>query len=214
VQDRTCLALMSCLLFGMSACGGQNVDLFLAPVDETANGSSESGAAESAAPGTAECASEDLTTYKAPGSSTPELHVVGIYESRSDHTFSFRPQGEASVHVTRPGSVVVGVTSYEPTRWTITAAPDTKILSVIALGYHAQELSVPIGAEVSIHTYDQGDSVVGCAYVWPSDDQGCDTPGTVAAMEEKSGLSLNSFQGCYTGTSFVVGGEPAAAPSP
>jgi hypothetical protein len=218
MKHRSRLSMPLCVLAAMTACGSPSVDGLREVVDATTRGGpcAGEGCVDEVEPasGGEGCASEDFTTYEAPVSQSPELHVVGIYESRDDHSFNSHPQGEASVHVTRPGPVVLGVSSYEPTHWTITSAPNTKILSVIALGYHAQELTVPLGTEVSVHTYDQGDYVAACGYAWPSNDGGCDTPGTIVAMEEKSGLALTSFQGCYTGTSFVVGEGAAATPPP
>src|SRR5262245_22549369 len=45
-----------------------------------------------------------------------EVHVVGVYETRSDHSFGDHPVGEGSVTIERPGTHVLVLSAYEPTK--------------------------------------------------------------------------------------------------
>ena len=74
------------------------------------------------------------------------------------------------------------VSSYEPTTVTFTGAGTAPVVSV---GW--------IGA---------------CGYEIPDMDpySGCETPDLQAIVEARTGLAMASFQGCYAGGDYVVGG--------
>ena len=135
--------------------------------------------------------------------SQPELHIVSVYEADGGHG---GPAGNITVHIDRPGNVVLVLSSYEPVDWTVLEQAGTTIDEVILNGYHTQRLvRGASGATVLDRTYENGGNYwAGCAYAWPSSDGGCDTPGLVSAAELHSGLELTSFVGCYHGTSFSV----------
>ncbi len=150
-----------------------------------------------------DCAGEG-SAYVAPRRpGGPELLVIGVYETRNDHSFDYHPTGEASVRDTRPEPHVLVLSSYEPTHWTIEADASSGLTEVILNGYHEQTVSAPGGVAV-IDRSGLGNYFSACGYTWPSDDQGCDTPALVGGAEALSGRPLSSFNGCYRATSFEV----------
>jgi hypothetical protein len=133
----------------------------------------------------------------------PELHILGVYETNSDHSYMNHPIGTGTVHVDRKGPVVLALSSYEPVDWTVTVGPDTVLKRVILNGYHGQNAVVPAG--VPIDTYDGEDGWLGAiGYAWPSAEGGSDTPALVAAIEGVAEQEMTSFHGCYHATSFVL----------
>ena len=138
----------------------------------------------------------------------PELHILGVYETHSNHGGGNHPSGEATVHVEREGAMVLALSSYEPVHWSVTAAPGAVIEKVILNGYHAQTADVPPG--VPVETHDEGQMLAACAYEWPGDDQGCDTQGLVSALEGLTGRTLTSFHGCYDADAFVLNDDLSA----
>jgi hypothetical protein len=143
--------------------------------------------------------------HPAPAPCGPELHILGVYETSSDHSGNNHPTGAGTVHVERQGSFVLALSSYEPVDWTVTAAPGAVIEKVILNGYHAQSAVVPAGVPVEIH--DEGGWLGSYAYAWPSSDGGSDTASTVSAFEALAGRPMTSFHGCYHATSFVLGAD-------
>ena len=133
----------------------------------------------------------------------PELHILGVYETNSDHSYMNHPTGTGTVHVDRKGSVVLALSSYEPVDWTVTVGPDTVLERVILNGYHDQTAVVPAG--VPVDTYDNPEGWLGAiGYAWPYSEGGSDTPATVAAIENVADREMTSFHGCYHATSFVL----------
>ena len=126
-----------------------------------------------------------------------ELHIVGQYESADD--------GETEVEVSRSAApIVLVLSSYEPTSWRLNLAPGTQLRQVIINGYEPSVLeNQPDGVEV-IDLTGPGRYLSACSYVWPGDDQGCDTGALVRGAEARTGLTLTSFQGCYSGAGFVL----------
>ena len=85
------------------------------------------------------------------------------------------------------------------------------VLEVIVNGYHGQTVSAParvvVSDRIGLDNYFSA-----CGYAWPSDDEGCDTPGLVAGAEAFTGLTLAAFNGCYRATDFEVrGGDGSGA---
>jgi hypothetical protein len=145
--------------------------------------------------------------------------VFGIYESRSDHGSGYHPTGEATVHVRRTVPHVLVLSSYEPTKWTIDAAPGARLERIILNGYHPQTVDgVPAGVPV-VNRSGQG-YLSACAYKWPGDDQGCDTARLVSGVESLTSRKLTAFAGCYRGTEFTLADSagqcqpPPPAPPP
>jgi hypothetical protein len=123
---------------------------------------------------------------------SPELHVLGVYETYS---------GEGSVHVSRPGPMTLVLSSYEAVHWTVTADAGVVIDQVILNSFNPSTADVPMGVDV----VDRSAWLV-CGYRWPGDPYGCDTSELVRLAEADTGLSLTSFIGCYTAGAFELGG--------
>ena len=113
--------------------------------------------------------------------------------------------GETEVEVSRSAApIVLVLSSYVSTSWRLNLAPETQLRQVIINGYEPSVLAnQPDGVEV-IDLTGPGRYLSACSYVWPGDDQGCDTPGLVRGAEARTGLTLTSSQGCYSGAGFVL----------
>jgi hypothetical protein len=139
----------------------------------------------------------------------PEVHVLGVYEARGDHSGGVHPAGTAVVHVERTGPQVLVLSSYEPVNWKVTAVPNANIQYILALGYHAQSVEAPQGVEVRVLDYETRGVFAGCAYEYPDDDphSGCETPLLLEEVKRLTGQEVSSFHGCYQGTSFTLHGD-------
>jgi len=62
-----------------------------------------------------------------------ETHIIGTYESRSDHSGGYHPTGNAYVHVSGSASTPVNLvlSSYEPTEWFLDGAGLSFVQSVL-----------------------------------------------------------------------------------
>ncbi|AKT42625.1 hypothetical protein [Chondromyces crocatus] len=133
-----------------------------------------------------------------------EFHIFGVYETHSNHSGADdHPEGEATIHIERPGSHVIALSSYEPVHWTVTMAPGVTLEKVILNGYHDQRADVPAGVPVESHDGTSG-WLGAYGYAWPSSEGGSDTPALVGALEAAAGQEMTSFHGCYSSTSFVL----------
>ncbi|MBK6847201.1 MAG: hypothetical protein IPG96_06540 [Proteobacteria bacterium] len=147
-----------------------------------------------------------------PAGSSPELHVVGIYESRSDHSGNdYHPRGETVVEVTRPGPADLVLSSYEPTAWVVRAVGTAEIRTVILSGYYRQTATVPAGARVVSYSYEQGSPNFGTfcpeatyPFRWPSSSSEC----LVRTAERMLEHRATTFRGCYRAQRVVIA-EPA-----
>lgn len=151
-----------------------------------------------------------VSTYRPQLAGDPELHVVGVYETRSDHSAGNHPRGEGKVHVSRRTRQVLALTSYEPTDWSVTVDQGVVLEKVVLMGYHLHTVKVPAGVPV-VDLSGPGRSPA-CAVVWPGDDQGCNTQGTVGRAEHAAQAPIASFAGCYRATSFVVRDDTEICP--
>lgn len=138
-----------------------------------------------------------------------EVHLIGVYETRGDHSAGNHPVGAGSVRIDRPGHHVVIVSAYEPTAWTVTAGEGATIDAIFAIGYHAQTISGPPGAVVADTSHEEGGAFA-CGYSWPYNGEGCDTNRLVAWARAQAG-ELTSFHGCYRATSWTIGATGATS---
>jgi hypothetical protein len=144
-----------------------------------------------------------LSTYVAPTRSAPELHLLGVYETHSNHSGGNHPEGAATVDVKRTAPLILTLSSYEPVHWTVRAMPGTNVQSIILNGFYSQRVTAPEGIPV---TNRSGSNWLGTyAYAWPSTSGGSDTPRLVSALEQLTSRPLNSFAGCYQATYFKIG---------
>jgi hypothetical protein len=82
---------------------------------------------------------------------TPEVRIVGVYESDADHSIT----GETGIVIGRtPNPVILVLSSYESTIWTITGEVDS-VQSVVLNGYDAQFAEGVDPDIVETHSYEQ-----------------------------------------------------------
>lgn len=141
-----------------------------------------------------------------PGACAVEWHVVGIYDPYNPATETLGP---ANVHIDRPGPVGLFLTTYTATDWTVTAGPDTQIVSIVVSGYDAQTVNAPPGTPVTTLSYAQNGGFLGCGYEYPDADpySGCETPELLTNIEQYVGQSVASFHGCYAASDFVINAD-------
>ena len=133
-----------------------------------------------------------------------ELHVLTVYESRGDHAYGYHPTGEARVEVTRSAPVILVLSSYEPTHWTV-SGDSAQIELVILNGYHTQTLTIADGVTVIDRSgLEEGNTILSaCSY--GDDSDGCDTTSLISGAEALAGEPVTSLIGCYHASSFTVG---------
>jgi hypothetical protein len=133
-------------------------------------------------------------------SGSPEVYVLSVYESQRNGA-----QGEATVNVTRSAPLVLVLSSYEPTHWTVFGDENAHIEQVILSGYHPQSATVDAGVEVIIDRSRAATGVVALSLCGYGDDSGgCDTRSLIAGAEQLSGQPVTELAGCYRASSFVV----------
>ena len=145
--------------------------------------------------GTGTC-SGVLSTYDSGTATSPELHIVGVYEPNRRGT-------SITVNVDRAAPVKLVLSSYEPTTWIVNPAAGTTITDIVLNGYNASTVTGAGSATVTDLTLPSR-YWSACAYGWPSTTGGCDTPGLVAGAEAWAGVPLKGFVGCYAGSAFDI----------
>jgi hypothetical protein len=126
---------------------------------------------------------------------SPEVHVIGVYETHGNHGGCDHPTGDAHVSIERPGNHVLVLSAYEPTSWHVTLAPGVTIQSISLIGYEQQTVDLP-GVPV-IHGS-------GCGYSYPYNGGGCDTNQLIQLAEAQAGAPLTSFHGCYQASDWTL----------
>jgi hypothetical protein len=113
----------------------------------------------------------------------PQLHLVGIHEANSN-TVEVAPQ---------PHPMILVLSSYNRSSWTIRAAAGVKIERIIVGGYHQQTVvESPQGVPVETYSHDER---TGGFHTY-----GPETGGHAQAIEqikELTGLEPATFQGAY-----------------
>lgn len=144
------------------------------------------------------------------------MHVIGVYEgSYPDgvrHSFGFHPEGVVDVVVNaddRPIALVLS--SYEPVEWRIHVSDGARIERVLLRGYHAQRATgLPAGTSVTSVGHEGTGANLDYAYGTDRElhnSGGGNFEGFIASVRAQTGLTEASFQGCYTGIAFEVGGS-------
>ncbi|MDC3962850.1 hypothetical protein [Polyangium jinanense] len=130
---------------------------------------------------------------------TFDVHVIGIYEASTS-------EGGVSVHIARSGPMVLVLSAFAATTWTVTAAPEADIRKIFVLGYETQTLASAPDTVVHVASAESSGGFFGCAYEWPDQDphSGCETEPFLAALHDALGLSATSFHGCYAGSAFTI----------
>ncbi len=132
------------------------------------------------------------------GCGAPEVHVLGIYETSSNHS----TVGEARVAIERPGRHVLVLSAYEATSWRIRLGANTRIREVRLLGYEDQTVDL---ANVPV---TRGP---GCGYSYPYNGGGCDTDALLAGVKAHSGLDVTTFHGCYQASQWTLHADGSAS---
>lgn len=146
-------------------------------------------------------------------SSGPQTHVIGVYETRSDHNYYYSPEGTAYVHVSGFSSVPIHLvlSSYEPTNWVLDGTGLSFIDSIIINGYNKGRVT-GFDLEKVIDKTGSGNYISSCAYEWPNSTGGCNTPGLISGVEKHVGAPISSFSGDYRATDFSIVLTPVPEP--
>ncbi|WP_438024248.1 SPRY domain-containing protein [Sorangium sp. So ce233] len=150
-----------------------------------------------APPAPVEAACEDLTSYQAEAEGETELHLIGIHA---------RGEGgpKAEVHVSRTSEMVLALSSYAFTQWTVTVDEGAQLQGIVLVGHEPSRVTAPAGIPISTVIYDKDGARIEAGHAWPNAPGGNDTPDLIRSVEEITGLTLTSFAGCYDGASFTV----------
>lgn len=145
---------------------------------------------------------------------SPEVHVIGVYQTSVVSSGSSHPEGTAFINVygTALNPVHLVLSSYEPTMWILDGSGLSYIDSILINGYHTSRV-VGIDASKVTNRTGLGNYISACAYSWPSDSGGCDTPGLVSGVEDYFGAPISTFTGVYGGTDFSVTLIPVSEPA-
>ncbi|MGK7900718.1 MAG: hypothetical protein AB4352_04760 [Hormoscilla sp.] len=148
--------------------------------------------------------SGDFSAYFAPAMGSQELHVISVYEARSDHRAGYHPTGLVEVKVQRQEKpIILALSAYEPVHWNVTLEPGVKVEYIILNGYHQQSISGVDGVPVDKYIHRGIRSRSGhFSYKWLNSLEY--KPLLVQRLEQYTRTKLTSFQGCYRGTSFQL----------
>jgi beta-lactamase regulating signal transducer with metallopeptidase domain/predicted esterase len=132
-------------------------------------------------------------------SAQADLHIVGIYNAGAGNG------APVDVEV-RPTSkpIVLALASYGSVLWNVRIAKEAQIKAVIVGGYYEQEIegipaNIPIACRAFFPSRNEG-------YYWGFDWNSKECRSMVAKLNDMTGQPVSTFQGEYTGTSFVVDG--------
>ncbi|MBK8256360.1 MAG: hypothetical protein IPK82_27285 [Polyangiaceae bacterium] len=146
------------------------------------------------------CGSADAVDHQENVASSYELHVVGVYETQSQHSFECSPVGGFSVHVTRKGTHALFLSTYEPAYWVVTTGEGVTISHVILSGYGLSSASVPNSTKLENLSGEDIGGDLPSGYEWPSDE----SKAMAVVAEDLTGASFSSFHGGYCRQSVVI----------
>ena len=70
-----------------------------------------------------------------------DVHILSVYEARSDHSFRYHPTGTSNVRLSLSGEalkpIVLVLVSYEPVEWRLTVPSGVEIERVLLVGVTA-----------------------------------------------------------------------------
>lgn len=150
--------------------------------------------------------SNDFSAFFNTPRGNKELHLVGVYEARSDHRGGYHPTGTIDIKIERQERpIILALSSYEPVQWNLVLEPEVNLEKVIINGYHDQKISGISGIPIQEFSYQQTGKYLGkFAYRWDKLSPNSDTLSLVNKLEQFTNTNLTSFQGCYRGTSFTI----------
>ena len=128
-----------------------------------------------------------------------DLHVVGIYDAGAGNG---APVDVEVRSTTKP--VVLSLASYSSVLWNVRIAKDAQVKAVIVGGYYEQEIegipaNVPIAYRAFFPNRNEG-------YYWGFDLNTKECQSMLEKLNDMTGQPVSTFQGEYSGTSFVVDG--------
>jgi len=154
------------------------------------------------------------TYYTSPAPISPEIHLLGVYETHSGHSFDYHPPGAAQVTILGNSNVPVHLvlSSYEPVNWTLAGPSVSKIASVLINSYYPGTVSGISAAKVINRT---GVNSLGAyGYAWPSSSGGSNTPLLVNKVQTLLGAPISTFSGAYSASKFTVQLQTHPIPEP
>jgi hypothetical protein len=131
-------------------------------------------------------------------SANARVEAIGVYEPRGSSLGAGRGHRRAPINVLVRASdkpIVLVLTSYEAADWIITLGPRAQLKAVLLGGY--EESSVAGVGDIRVHR-------IGRIYAYQS--QGGQFTDLQQAVKRWTGKSIETFQGSYAGSSFMVGG--------
>ena len=143
-----------------------------------------------------------------------QLLIIGLYETRSDSSFNYHPQGVANVNINYGGNkpITLVVSSYEPKLWNFNVENNVNVSQIILNGYYGQE-SAGIDGSLIDNRSGTGNYLAACGYSLPYNGGGCDTNYFIDQVENYTGLSLNAFAGAYRATDITITTSTVPIPS-
>jgi hypothetical protein len=163
------------------------------------------GAATTVTVDTVESPDYTASSYINPASTSPEVHVIGIYEAYTSDSPRNDALGTAVVNVTGSSDTPIDLvlSAYEPTQWVLQGAGVQNIHSVLINGYFAGSVSGIDAAKV-IDKSGPGQSLGTFPYAWPSAPGGSNTQALLNAVEAIYNTPVSTFTGAYGATAFTV----------
>jgi RNA polymerase sigma factor (sigma-70 family) len=128
-----------------------------------------------------------------------ELHVVGLYQARDGNG------APVDVEVRRTDKpVVLVVESYYSVLWRVKVAEGARVKAVIVGGYFEQEFEgIPAGVPIIYRAWEPGRKQ---GYFYADKPDSPEYRRMVRRLNDSTGLLVSTFQGEYSGGSFVVDG--------
>lgn len=136
------------------------------------------------------------------------VFMIGVYETRSDHSFMNHPVGKATVSIGEQNGrdTILVLSSYEPTQWNVIGDGVDDLSRVLLYGYHEQTIGGLDNLRLVTEYSNLGSgSYHGFSYNFPGDGR------VVRHVRSETGLGVDAFAGTYRATQFVIA---AAVPEP
>jgi hypothetical protein len=157
------------------------------------------------------------SSFVAAAQNDVELIVLAAYDTGTSGGPIYNDDGEVvgetefirgapHVQILRPGRIVLALSAYEATDWSLEVGADTQLEGVLVRGYHTATITgVPDGVTVDLSTYEgDGGEFPIAAHTWPFDFGGGDTQGFIDYVETQLCLPLAVFGGAYSTQSLIV----------
>jgi hypothetical protein len=145
--------------------------------------------------------SDDFNHYVIKTSQSKELHLIGVYEADPNHSGNQRSPGTISVNINRQNQpIILALSSYEPVTWKLNVQPGVIIEKIILNGYYDQNIIGVSGIPIEEYSQEGTHQTLGnFPYQWNSVSSTM-----VNQLQQKTGLEITSFKGCYRGTDFKI----------